>query len=202
MFSLLRFIHPQPLSVVYHWVSPLVVNQHLEWFQACRCKAALQKGATSDQTPLQWPGPRLLVHLCCTVHSLKLALAATLKPHRPAEGGQYTMEQVPNFPSQTCSTGSLPTATWWQAPHSGGQDRPPLLVHPLHYTATTGSPLVGAGRWCVVQEAQVYKTTSGQSARSPRPNLAQSNLSLNLFNNIKSVKNIVCSKTSTMAATR
>ena len=95
---------------------------------------------TSDQTPLQWPGPRLLVHLCCTVHSLKLALAASLKPHRPAEGGQYTMEQVPNFPSQTCSTGSLPSATWWRAPHSGGQDRPPLLVHPLHYSTTTGSP--------------------------------------------------------------
>ena len=80
----------------------------------------------------------------------------------------------------------VPPSYWLQAPHSSGRGRTgwfatcktrPLLVPP---SCPSCWALGGA---CIVRgEAQVHKTTTGQSTRS-RPNLTQSNMSLNLLSN-------------------
>ena len=139
----------------------------------------MQRGVTSDQAVLLWPGPRLLVHLCCTVPPKtgpSCCVETTRDTTDQLEVASTQWSRSLTSPHRPALLVPLPTATWWQAPRSGGQDRPPLALHG-HYWFPAG------GRWCVVQEAQVHKTTTGQSARSLRPNLAQSNLSPNLLSN-------------------
>ena len=102
------------------------------------------------------------------------------------------------------STGQL---YWFPFPAGG---RPHTQVastgHLRWFTPCTTRPLLvpPSSCWalgaCVVQMKQVHKTTTGQSARSPRPNLAQLNLSRNLASNQPRI--IFCLKMGTRMNTR
>ena len=145
------------------------------------CQAA-ERCVTTDQAPLDWTGPNLLVHLCC---SPKLAPAAWFRLWIPTSS-----KQPVHWPVQVSKIGQASTGQLYWFPLPAGGRPLTQVARTGWFTPCTTRPLLvpPSSCWalgaCVVQMKQVHKTTTGQSARS-RPNLTQSNQPLSVIKSVQ-----------------